>query len=328
MPTSTDTRSARGSARRRAEIALGAQRLRAPATSANMARNARAERGRHARWATARDALWRVLDPELPSDARVAVVGAGNADSVPLTRIAARAGTVTLIDVDGPAIRAACRRQPRRRRRRIEAIQHDITDGAADTIARAAATGEVPVSLPPSQTPLPGAPYDLVIGDLLYSQLLYPALVDLDVPPATTAECLARCAPILTRCTVARLNLSAREGRVVHVHDPIAWWPGHWQTFTLELILATAERDLAAALSLVAGGTGPHHSDPRRALRALSIPIRSTTLWRWPFAPGVDYLACATVTGMAPGRAVGAVGGERRAASPAALSKWRALSLV
>jgi hypothetical protein len=299
MPTSTDTGSARGSARRRAELILAAERLRAPATSANTARNARAEHERHARWAPARDALWRVLDPELPSGAQVAVVGAGNADSVPLTRIATRAGAVTLIDVDGQAIRAVCRSQPRWRRRRITAIQHDVTDGAADTIARAAATGEVPATLTPSLAPLPGAPYDLVIGDLFYSQLLYPALVDLNVAPAVTAEFLTRCAPALTRSTVARLNLSARDGRVLHVHDPMAWWRGHAQPVTLELILATAERHPAAALSLAAGGTGPHDSDPRPALGALSIPIRATTFWRWPFAPGVDYLACATLTGTA-----------------------------
>jgi len=303
MPTSTDTRSPRGSARRRAEVVLGAQRLRAPATSSNIARNARAERERHARWAPARDALWRALDPQMARGARVAVVGAGNADSVPLARIAARAGAVTLIDLDGQAIRAACRRQPRRRRRRIEAIQHDVTDGAADTIARAAATGELPVTVTPSPAPLPGAPYDLVIGDLLYSQLLYPALVDLNVPPDVTAEFLTRCAPTLTRATVARLNLSAGDGCVVHVHDPIAWWPGHSHPVTLKLILATAARDPAAALSLAARGTGPHHSDPRPALTALSIPILVSSLWRWPFAPGVDYLACATLTGRVGGAA-------------------------
>jgi hypothetical protein len=278
-----------------------ADRLRAPAGAANSARNARAERERHGRWAPARDALWHVLDPEIPSGARVAILGAGNGDSVPLTRIAARAGGVTLIDLDGHAIRAARRRQPRRRRGRIETIEHDVTNGAADTIATAAANSEVPVTPILPVAPLPGAPYDLVIGDLLYSQLLYPALVDLDVPAARTAAFLARYAPILTRSIVARLDASAHHGRVLHIHDPIAWWPGHAQPVALTLILATAQRDPAAALSLAAHGTGPHDSDPRPALRALSIPIRATTLWRWPFAPGVDYLACATLAGTGPG---------------------------
>lgn len=46
---------------------------------------------------------------------------------------------------------------------------------------------------------------------------------------------------------------------------------------------------------LAARGSGPHQSDPRAALRALSIPIDVTSLWRWPFAAQVDYLACATL---------------------------------
>src|SRR6202000_350068 len=78
--------------------------------------------------------------------------------------------------------------------------------------------------------PLPGAPYDLIIGDLFYSQLLYPALVDLEVDADRRAETLVRHAPSLTRAVVARLHASAP--RVVHVHDPIAWWDGHGQPVT------------------------------------------------------------------------------------------------
>lgn len=147
------------------------------------------------------------------------------------------------------------------------------------------------------ERPLPGAPYDLVIGDLFYSQLLYPALVDLEVPDARTAAFLDRYGPMLTRSVVSRLHVSARDGRVLHIHDPIAWWPGHPQPVTPELILATAEHDPAAALSLAARGNGPHHTDPRPAVRALSIPITATALWRWPFAPEVDYIACGTLAG-------------------------------
>ena len=58
--------------------------------------------------------------------------------------------------------------------------------------------------------------------------------------------------------------------------------------------------DPEAALGLVAGGNGPHHSDPRVALSGLAIPIRATALWRWPFARGVDYLVCATLAGAIP----------------------------
>ena len=48
MPTVTSPRS-----RRRAELSLTAERLRAPAGKANIARNARAQIGRYARWAPA-----------------------------------------------------------------------------------------------------------------------------------------------------------------------------------------------------------------------------------------------------------------------------------
>jgi hypothetical protein len=302
----TDTRSAL----RRAELALAAERLRAPAAQANSARNARAQVGRHARWAPLREAAWRLVAPLLSSGARVAIVGAGNADTVPLERIAERAGEVTLIDLDGPAIRTARRCQPRRLRRRIGIVEHDVTCGAADVIATAAANGEVPDGPTIVERPLPGAPYDLVYGDLFYSQLLYPALVDLDVPDARTAAFVDRYGPMLTRAVVSRLHVSADEaGRVLHIHDPIAWWPGHPHTVTLELILATAEHDPAAALSLAATGSGPHQTDPRRAIRSLSIPIGDTALWHWPFAPGVDYLVCASVTGCGRGD-----GGAERAA--------------
>lgn len=79
------TRTERRRSSSRAERALATQRLRAPATIANTARNARAEIDRHARWAPARDALWQLLQRQLKDGARVAVVGAGNCDDLPLT---------------------------------------------------------------------------------------------------------------------------------------------------------------------------------------------------------------------------------------------------
>jgi hypothetical protein len=88
---------------------------------------------------------------------------------------------------------------------------------------------------------------------------------------------------------------------VLHIHDPIAWWPRHPQPVSLDKILATASRDPEAALALAARGNGPHHSDPRLALDAFAIPIQATTLWHWPFASEIDYLACATLTGRPAG---------------------------
>jgi hypothetical protein len=291
-------------------------RPRKPTRVANSARNARAEVGRHRRWAPARDAFWAFLEPHLAEGARVAVLGAGNADTLPLRRIAARAGAVTLIDIDPRASREARRRVPWRARRRVEAVEHDVTEGAADRIVTAALYDEDPGEVRIPESPLPGAPYDLAIGDLLYSQLLYPALLDLEVEEERRADFLRRYAPVLARATVARLHASAPL--IVHVHDPLAWWDGHEQPVDLDRILNLAEAGdgdaaraeveaggIDAALAEVARGLGPVESDPRAALRDLGIEPGPTALWRWPFTEGVDYLACATLASGALSRSAG-----------------------
>jgi hypothetical protein len=295
-PAPMDTPTERRGSASRAGQTLARRRLRAPATIANTARNARAETDRRARWAPARDALWHLLRRHLDHGARVAVLGAGNCDDVPLDRIVERSREVTLIDLDKYAVKAARRRELRRLRARIEVIEHDVTNGAADAIATGATSTTVPVAPVNCDSPLPGSPYDVVIGDLLYSQTLYPALVDLDIPVVRTAALLAHFAPILTRSIVARLQISAPSGLVAHIHDPLAWWPGHPQPVTLKQILAIAELNPEAAVRLAGRGRGPDHSDPRSALTQFGIPIHETALWRWPFAAHVDYLACATLS--------------------------------
>jgi hypothetical protein len=281
-------------------------RPRNPTRVANAARNGRAERDRQRRWGPARDALWAFVEPHLAAGARVAILGAGNADTVPLRRSAARAGSVALLDIDPRASREARRRVPWRARRRVEAVEHDATEGAADRIVTAALYDEDPGEVSVAEAPLPGAPYDLAIGDLLYSQLLYPALLDLEVEEERRRDFLRRYAPALTRAVVARLHASAPL--VVHVHDPLAWYEGHEQPVELDRILGLAEAGdgdaaraeveaggIDAALADVARGLGPVESDPRAALRDLGIEPRATALWRWPFTEGVDYLACATL---------------------------------
>ena len=284
----------------RAQRRLRDERLRAPSTGANRARNAGAELGRHRRWTPVRDAAWRLIDRRLGDGDSVAIVGAGNGDTVPLRRIAARASAVALIDVDERAIARARRRVPLRTRGRVQLVGHDITAGAADAIAGAAASGLVPARPVVSGTPLPGAPYDLVIGDLFYSQLLYPALEDLGVAAARASVLLDGCGEGLTLAAVTRLQASASSGCVIHLHDPLAWWPGHAQPVTLAQILAAARAEpggAEAALALAARGDGPRYSDPRGALRTLGIPVAETAVWAWPFGDGVDYLVAATVTG-------------------------------
>jgi hypothetical protein len=233
------------------------------------------------------------VGPWIEDRARVAVVGAGNGDDLPLRRIAGRAGSVTLIDLDPRAAQGARRRLGRAERPKVDVIGHDITEGAADAIVLGALGGEE-VDVPASTAALPGAPYDLVIGDLFYSQLLYPALLDIGADADRRAEALSRHAPALTRAAVARLHDSAP--RVVHVHDPIAWWDGHEQPVALvEILAAAAAEGPDAALDLSARGIGPHESDPRSALANLDLTPTATALWLWPFAPGVDYLACASL---------------------------------
>jgi hypothetical protein len=260
---------------------------------------------RRRRWAPARDALWGFAGPLIEDGARVAIVGAGNGDDLPLRRIARRAASVALIDLDPLAARRARQRLGRAERAKVDVIGHDVTEGAADAIVIAASDADTGgpsetadgLHLGDEQdegsTPLPGAPYDLVVGDLFYSQLLYPALVDLGIDPDRRTETLVRQAPPLTRAVVTRLHASAP--RVVHVHDPIAWWDGHSQPVDLEEILAAAAPGPEAALDLTARGVGPRESDPRPALVDLGLTISATALWHWPFAPGVDYLACATI---------------------------------
>jgi hypothetical protein len=284
----------------------------APARVANTSRNASAGPGRHRRWEAVRDELWDFVAPVLDEGARVAIVGAGNCDTVPLPRLTARADEIVLIDIDPRTSEGARRRLGRRERRKVEVIGHDITGGAADAIALAAHRGEPRTAYrPPSspdeagdgrgvmgtmaaRDPLPGGPYDLVIGDLFYSQLLYPALLDLGVDADRIDAAIAAHAPSLTAAVVARLHASAPL--VVHVHDPLGWWDGHEQPVSLEAILELAEGDgPEAALALAGRGNGPKESDPRAALAVLGLTPAATALWPWPFTEDVDYLACATL---------------------------------
>jgi hypothetical protein len=275
---------------------------RGPASRANTRRNARGTTARLERWGPARDALWAVLDPYVAAGARVAVVGAGNGHDLPLRRLAERAGHVELIDLDARAARGARGRLPSGLRERVAVVRQDVTNGVADELVRAAAGGDLPAPRAAPLEPLGSGDYDVVVGDLLYSQLLYPALRDSVLQPERVGVVLARIDRPLVSSVVRRLHLSAPAGVVVHVHDPLGWWAGHPQRVTLEEILETASGDTAAALALAGRGHGPSACDPRAIALELGLAPVATALWRWPFQDGVDYLACATVVrpGAAP----------------------------
>jgi hypothetical protein len=265
----------------------------APAGAANIRRNANAGRDRHARWQHARDACWTALDPYVGSGARVAIVGAGNGDDLPLAQLSERAGSLDLYDLDLHALRQAHRRVPRTRRRRVRIRMLDVTAGAADSIARAAREQTDPSTPFPAPRPIDGDPYDLVIGDLFYSQLLAPALGDLRLPSHKVGETLRRHGQLLTNAVVARLRASAPGGTVVHLHDPLAWWANHPQPFPIEDALDRAANLPDDAQSVLANGRQPLGCDPRAALAPATI--RATAWWRWRFTPAVDYLVCATI---------------------------------
>ncbi|HET6171224.1 MAG TPA: hypothetical protein VFD90_01380 [Gaiellales bacterium] len=269
---------------------------RGPAARANTQRNARATAARVERWRPTRDALWDLLDTHVAAGSRVAVVGAGNGHDVPLARLAERAAQVDLIDLDARAARRARGRLPAELRDRVAIVRQDVTGEAADELVRAALRGDLPEPREAPHEPLGSGAYDVVIGDLLYSQLLYPALRDSSLQPERVGVVLARIDRPLVTSVVRRLHLSAPGGVVVHVHDPLGWWAGHPQRVTLEEILAAAATDTEAALALVARGRGPSACDPRAIALELGCEPVATALWHWPFQDGVDYLACATVT--------------------------------
>jgi len=73
-----------------------------------------------------------LLAQHVKADARVAIVGAGNGDDLPLRRLARRAARVDLIDLDAAALRRARRRV--RFAHHVHTVREDVTAGAVDAI--------------------------------------------------------------------------------------------------------------------------------------------------------------------------------------------------
>jgi hypothetical protein len=253
--------------------------------AANAANNARGDGARRRRWKPARAAAWALLDGEVARGARVAVAGAGNGDDLPLRRLARRAGRLDLIDVDARALAGA-----RRRAVTARALVGDLTGGAADAVLAGATE---PVAVP--ATPIGDGPYDVVVCDLVLTQLLYPALKAAGtLTGAEMDKVLLRDGQRLTDGVVARLHAAAPDGTVVILHDLLGWWDGHRQPFTLDELLAAP--DPAAALTLARRGSQPYGCDPWLATKRAGAHVTRTALWRWPFAAGADYLVFGLVT--------------------------------
>ncbi len=260
------------------------------ALAANARRNSAGGATRLWRWRAARAAAWALLERHVVAGAAVAVVGAGNGHDLPLRRLGHRAGRMDLIDVDERALQRT-RRRLRRSRAHADAITQDVTHGAADAILRHVIAGQ-PMR-PSRAAPVGRPPYDVVIADQFLSQLLYPALSDAHLSQGAVAAALRTHGQLLTNAVVAGLAASAPGGLLVCVEDVLGWWPGREQPFTIDEVLA--EADPGRALELVNRGKQARGCNGRTALAAAGTEVLDRAFWRWPFAPGTDYLVCATV---------------------------------
>ncbi len=259
-----------------------------PAAVANRGRNRLRPDERFTEWAPVRAAAWQVLDGVVSPGARVAVGGAGNGDDLPLEELSARALRVDLLDLDPKAAARGRNRLPLKDRVEVHAC--DLTGGAAGAVARAALqTRPVgPVLVEPA--PLPGGPHDVVIADLFYTQLLYPALKDARLPTVKEQRLMARAGQGLVDGVVARLHAQAPV--VVHLTDILGWWPGHPQPFTLDEVLAATPAD---AQALIARGNRPRGCDVPAAIARAGASVRRRSLYRWQFNATTDYLVEAIV---------------------------------
>lgn len=255
------------------------------AARANTRNNRRRADGRRHAWTGVRDALWGLVDDFVAPGARVLLVGAGNADDLPLTRIAARAAEVVLVDVDADACHDAVRRTQRLRHDMVRVVHEDVTEGLADAVLVAAAGGCSPSRMVGggSVRPVAGGGFDLAIGGLLYTQLLQAGLAELRLPALQERSIMERWEPVLTAALVRRLHASVSGGRVAHIHDLACWSPAHEQEVTLEWVL---EDPMRRARKLRRQDT----SDPMRAVAHSGLVIERSAWWTWPASSVHRYL--------------------------------------
>jgi hypothetical protein len=262
------------------------------ARDSNAANNAMHQDLRLERWTQARDALWSVIDPLLAAGARVALVGGGSCDDVPLARIAARAGSITLVDLDPLAASRGVRRlgAGAEAAATVDVHLEDVTDGCADAILQAVRDERpLPEGLPLPYGPIAGGGFDLVVGDMLYTQLLHAGLVALGIHGPRQLELMRRYDPPLATSLVQRIQGSlARGGHAIHVHDVACWAAGHDQPLTLDAALADPDRAWRRLRRHDA-------CDPHLVLERLDAAIAGHAWWRWPFEPNKQFLVRASV---------------------------------
>lgn len=266
------------------------------ALPANVRNNAMHQELRLERWAPVRDSLWRLLDPLLAPGGRVALVGAGSCDDVPLRRILDRDVEVDLVDFDAAATARAVHRLDAAARARAQPIELDVTGGSADLVLRAV-RDELPL---PGALPLPWGPlgrggYDVVVADMLYTQLLHPGLIALGVFGDRQHELMRRYDPPLTNALVHRVQASlAPGGHAVHVHDLACWSNGHDQPIDL----TSALEDPSNAWKRL---RRHDRCDPHLVLERIGAAVPRVAWWEWPFEPNKRFLVRASVARARPG---------------------------
>lgn len=272
------------------------------ARGANSANNAMHQELRLERWAEVRDHLWRLADPLLPEGGRVALVGGGSCDDVPLLRMIDRAASVDLLDFDPASTERALRRVPDGLRTRVRAEQVDVTGGCADAVLRAVRDDDpLPDALPLPYGPLGTGDYDLVVGDMLYTQLLHAGLIALGVFGDRQHELMRRYDPHFTNALVQRIQASLRPGGyAIHVHDLACWASGHDQPLRIDEVL---EDPFWTWTQL----RRHDNCDPHLALGRIGVEVVDSAWWQWPFEPNKTFLVRATVAraGVGSGSAVG-----------------------
>jgi hypothetical protein len=274
------------------------------ALDANARNNAMHQELRLERWTGVRDSLWSMVDDVLESGARVAIVGGGSCDDVPLVRIIDRAASVDLIDFDTSSTERALARVDAGARERLRVITEDVTDGCADAILAAVRDdAELPMSLPLPYGPLGDGDYDLVIGDMLYTQLLHAGLIALGVFGDRQHELMRRYDPHLTNSLVQRIQSSLTVGgHAIHVHDLACWSEGHSQPLELDEVLADPFWTWTKLQR-------HDNCDPHLALGRMGADVRESGWWEWPFEPHKRFLVRATLAraGVGAGSAAGTI---------------------
>lgn len=260
------------------------------ARGANATNNAMHQDLRLERWEAVRDSLWNLMAPVVPFDARIALVGGGSCDDVPLVRLLDRASHIDLIDFDSTSTARALARVPDAARERIGVIEHDVTGGSADMMLRAVRDQtELPDALPLPYDALGSGDYDVVVGDMLYTQLLHAGLIALEVFGDPQRELMRRYDPPLVNALVQRIQASlAPGGHAVHVHDVACWTAKHTQPMELD----DALRDPEQCWTRLA-----RHDDcdPFLHLGRIEAEIVDTAWWGWPFEPNKQFLVRGTV---------------------------------